>query len=53
MKKYISKIIGIFDEEAYFIRIPDELLKELDWKSGDTVEWILNDYGSYTVRKVK
>lgn len=54
MKTYTTQVLAVDDdEEAYFIDIPDELLKELGWKSGDKVEWIDNGDGSYSVRKVK
>ena len=52
MKTYTTRVMGVFDEEAYFIKIPDELLEELDWKSGDNVEWIPNADGSYSLRKL-
>lgn len=36
----------------YFIMIPDEVLDQVDWEEGDTLEWIdLND-GSFELRKV-
>ena len=34
-----------------FIEI-EELLDELDWKIGDDLEWIDNDDGTFTLRKV-
>lgn len=52
MKTYTVRVMGVFDEEAYFIKIPDELLEELGWKSGDNVEWIDNGDGSYSLRKL-
>jgi len=52
MKTYTTQVLGIFDEEAYFFKIPDELIADLQWKSGDKVEWIDNGDGSYSVRKV-
>lgn len=53
MKTYTTRVMEGFDDEEYFFKIPDELLGELDWKSGDKVEWIDNGDGSYTLRKVK
>ena len=52
MKTYTRRLMGVFDEEAYFIRIPNEMIKDLDWKSGDVIEWIPNDDNSYSLRKL-
>lgn len=30
---------------------PDDLLTQAGWKEGDTLEWIDNENGSYTLRK--
>lgn len=38
------------DGEA-FIEFPPEVLEGLDWKEGDTVEWIDNKDGSWTLKK--
>lgn len=42
-----------YDEELdeYVLPFPDELMKELDWKSGDIINWIDNKDGSWTLRK--
>ncbi|AOV60332.1 hypothetical protein S820908_185 [Synechococcus phage S-CAM9] len=31
---------------------PDEILDELGWKEGDVIEWIDNEDGSLSVRKL-
>lgn len=36
----------------YFVIFPDDLLEAADLREGDTVEWIPNGSGSYTLRKV-
>jgi hypothetical protein len=35
-----------FDEnsEEYVVKIPQDILEELDWKQGDTLEWQFWDY---------
>lgn len=43
-----SDIDGV---EDYFISLPDDLLRIVDWEEGDALEWIPNDDGSYTLRK--
>lgn len=42
-----------YDEELdeYVLPFPDELMTELNWKSGDTINWIDNKDGSWTLRK--
>ena len=39
------------DDNAYFI-IPDEYIEAMNWKVGDSIEWIENDNGSWTLMKV-
>ena len=39
------------DGERYFL-IPDELQKDLLWNEGDTIEWIDNNDGSWTLKKL-
>lgn len=36
----------------YYINLPDDFLEAADLKEGDTVEWVDNYDGSYTLRKV-
>jgi bifunctional DNA-binding transcriptional regulator/antitoxin component of YhaV-PrlF toxin-antitoxin module len=33
------------------LTFPDELMEDLDWKVGDTIQWIMNDDGSCTLKK--
>ncbi|MDW6004447.1 hypothetical protein [Vibrio mangrovi] len=39
------------DGESYFL-IPDEIQKELQWEESDVIQWIDNDDGSWTLRKL-
>lgn len=39
------------DGERYFLS-PDELHKDLLWNEGDTIEWIDNNDGSWTLKKL-
>jgi len=34
-----------------YIQLPSRLLKELNWKLGEKLEWIDNQDGSYTLKK--
>lgn len=40
------------DKTEYFVSFPDDLLEAADLKEGDTVEWVDNGDGSYTLTKV-
>ena len=51
--KWKTTVMGVFDEDAYFIRLPDDLLKEIGWKRNDLVKWILNDDGTISLIKVE
>jgi hypothetical protein len=33
--------------------LPDDLLESAGWKEGDTLEWIDNKNGSWTLKKVE
>ena len=34
-----------------YLKFPDELMEEVGWNIGDTIEWIPNDDGSWALRK--
>ena len=40
------------DDEDCFLPLPDEILDELDWQEGDTLEWIVNPDNTITIHKV-
>jgi len=42
----------IEDEEGAILPFPDGLLESVGWQEGDTLEWIDNSDGSWTLRKV-
>ena len=33
------------------LEFPDDMMKQAGWKEGDTIEWIDNKDGSWTLRK--
>lgn len=35
-----------------YIEFPDDVIKELGWKEGDTVKWNDNKDGTYTLEKI-
>ena len=41
----------IEDGEDIVLPFPDGLLESVDWQEGDTLEWIDNSDGSWTLRK--
>ena len=38
-------------EPIYYVNFPDDLLEAANLKEGDTIEWVDNNDGSYTLRK--
>jgi hypothetical protein len=40
------------DTGEVVLPLPPELMKLQGWQDGDTLEWIENDDGSWTIRKV-
>ena len=40
------------DEEECYLPLPDELLDNLGWYENDSLEWIVNDDNTITIRKV-
>ena len=40
------------DDEDCFLPLPDELLDQLNWQEGDTLEWIVNPDNTITIHKV-
>jgi bifunctional DNA-binding transcriptional regulator/antitoxin component of YhaV-PrlF toxin-antitoxin module len=47
MKVKIKKLEG---GEHYF-NLPEKLQKELGWEEGDTIEWVDNQDGSFSLSK--
>jgi len=37
--------------DEYILDIGEEMMEQLGWDIGDTIEWIANNDGSYTLRK--
>lgn len=54
VKKWILPVScsELYDADVYYINLPTDLLIAANLKEGDTVEWVDNYDGSYTLRKV-
>jgi hypothetical protein len=56
VKKWVLPVeetkISETDETEYFVSFPDDLLEAADLKESDQVEWVDNNDGSYTLRKI-
>ena len=48
--KWTAEVLTNKDGE-FFIEFSEEFLREIDWKEGDTIEWIDNHDGSWTMKK--
>ena len=46
-KRYIVKV----DDDG-ILKLPDEIVDTLAWEEGDTLEWIDNKNGSFTLKKI-
>ena len=51
MKQYIATIKERDNGELY-LEFPDELMEDMGWNEGDTLEWKDNGDGSWTIQKV-
>jgi bifunctional DNA-binding transcriptional regulator/antitoxin component of YhaV-PrlF toxin-antitoxin module len=40
------------EDGDYFIEFPDEVLAEVGWAEGDTLKWIDNGNGSWSLKKL-
>ena len=52
-KVYTSEVYEFGQDNDLMIRLPEELIEELNWYDGDTVEWIDNKDDSFTISKNK
>ena len=48
--KWTAEVLTDNDGE-FFIEFSEEFLREIGWKEGDTIEWIDNHDGSWTMKK--
>lgn len=39
------------DGDDLILPLPEEMLFTLDWKLGDVLKWVLNEDGTWTLRK--
>ena len=51
MKTFTSKVVEICDNGDAIIELPPELLEEMGWKEGDTLEWKNRGDGSWSLEK--
>lgn len=38
--------------DEYYIILPEQLLKEVGWKTGDNIKWKINKDGTFTLKKI-
>jgi len=43
MKTYTTKVTEICENGDAIVELPDELVKELDWQIGDTLDYQMKD----------
>ena len=52
MKTFTSKVVEICDNGDAIIELPDELLNEMGWKEGDTLDISEKD-GKIIIKKIE
>lgn len=50
--KWVLPVEVDYTNQEYFLTLPEDLLETLQWVDGDMVEWVDNNDGSFTLRKV-
>ena len=52
-KKQLTVEVKELSGGEQFIELPDEVLKMLDWKEGDEIEWKEDEISAYVAKKTK
>lgn len=54
-KQYSYEVITQEDPETgdLILPLPQELLDQVGWKEGDTLQWLQNDDGSWYIKRVE
>lgn len=52
-KQYLGEVVEILETGEAVITLPDELLEELGWKEGTTLNLDMQDDGTIIITKVK
>jgi hypothetical protein len=52
MSKWILDVKTDPETGDQILEFPDDLMESAGWKEGDTIEWINNNDGSWTMRKL-
>ena len=53
MKTYTTVVEIDADTQEYIITFPEEIIQELNWKEGDTLNWEVTDSKQVIVTKIK
>lgn len=51
MNKHVLQVQ--YDElsDDFYLQFTDEMMKELEWEIGDSLQWIDNKDGTFTIQK--
>ena len=52
MSSFYSLEVKGDDKDNLYIEFPDKLLQDLNWRTGDKINWIDNGDGSFTLKKL-
>lgn len=50
--KYLTLKVRENKKLGQYVKFPKQLLKQLNWKEGDKIDWLENKDGSFTLKKV-
>jgi len=51
LNKLITTVEKYANTEDYIVNIPEEIIKELNWKEGDTLVWEIQGDNSISIKK--
>lgn len=51
MKTYTTTVYEFGPDNDLILKLPDEMIEELDWYEGDVLIWTDNKDGSFTIER--
>lgn len=51
MAKEYESVTHMDEDGNLYVELPDALLNQMGWATGDTLEWLDNEDGTFTITK--
>ena len=51
MTKEYESVTHMDEDGNLYVELPDALLNQMGWATGDTLEWLDNEDGTFTITK--